>query len=71
MKSITKILNNIKNLLPYLLLIAIYFFFVNLEAGKDKKNNRTSENEFILSEEESSVQNKQQRIEIPVIPYKQ
>ena len=71
MKSIENILNNIKNLLPYLLLIAIYFFFVNLEAGRDKKNNRTSENEYILSEEESSGQNKQQRIEIPVIPYKQ
>ena len=71
MKSIAKILNNIKNLLPYLLLIAIYFFFVNLEAGKDKKNNRTSENEYTLKEEESNKQNKQQRIEIPVIPYKQ
>ena len=71
MKSITKILTKIKNLLPYLLLIAIYFFFVNLEAGKDKKNNRTSENEYILTEEKSSGQNKQQRIEIPVIPYKQ
>ena len=71
MKSISKILTNIKNLLPYLLLIAIYFFFVNLEVGKDKKNNRTSENEYVLTEEESSEQNKQQRIEIPVIPYKQ
>ena len=71
MKSISKILTNIKNLLPYLLLIAIYFFFVNLEAGKDKKNNRTIYNEYILTEEESSEQNKQQRIEIPVIPYKQ
>ena len=71
MKSISKILTNIKNLLPYLLLIAIYFFFVNLEAGKDKKNNKTIDNEYILTEEESSEQNKQQRIEIPVIPYKQ
>ena len=71
MKSISKILTNIKNLLPYLILIAIYFIFVNLEAGKDKKNNSTSENEYILREEETSGQNKQQRIEIPVIPYKQ
>ena len=71
MKSISKILTNIKNLLPYLLLIAIYFFFVNLEAGKDNKTNRSSENEYILTEEESSEQKKQQRIEIPVIPYKQ
>ena len=71
MKSIAKILNNIKNLLPYLLLIAIYFFFVNLEAGKDKKTNRTNENESLLIEEKSTEQNKQQRIKIPVIPYKQ
>ena len=71
MKSISKFLTNLKDLLPYLLLIAIYFFFVNLEAGKDKKNNKTIDNEYILTEEESSEQNKQQRIEIPVIPYKQ
>ena len=71
MKSISKILTNIKNLLPYLLFIAIYFFIVNLEAGNDKKNNSTTENEYILTEEESSEQNKQKRIQIPVIPYKQ
>ena len=71
MKSISKILAYVKNLIPYLLLIGIYFFLVNLEAGKDKKNNRTSENEYILTEEELNQQNKQQRIKIPVIPYKQ
>ena len=70
MKYITESIKNIKNLLPYLLLIAIYFFFVNLEAGKDKKTNRTFENETKLIEEKSS-ENKQQRIKIPVIPYKQ
>ena len=71
MKYITESIKNIKNLLPYLLLIAIYFFFVNLEAGKDKKTNRTNENESMLIEEKSIEQNKQQRIKIPVIPYKQ
>ena len=71
MKYITESIKNIKNLLPYLLLIAIYFFFVNLEAGKDKKTNRRNENETKLIEEKSSEQNKQQRIKIPVIPYKQ
>ena len=71
MKYITESIKNIKNLLPYLLLIAIYFFFVNLEAGKDKEKNRTNENESILIEEKSTEQNKQQRIKIPVIPYKQ
>ena len=71
MKYISEIIKNIKNLLPYLLLIAIYFFFVNLEAGKDKKNNRTNENEYMKTDEESSEQNKDMRIKIPVIPYKQ
>ena len=71
MKYITESIKNIKNLLPYLLLIAIYFFFVNLEARKDYETNRTIENEAKLIEEKSSEKNKQQRIKIPVIPYKQ
>ena len=71
MKSITESIKNIKNLLPYLLLIAIYFFFVNLEAGKNKKTNRANENESILTDEKLTEQYKQQRIKIPVIPYKQ
>ena len=71
MKYITESIKNIKNLLPYLLLIAIYFFFVNLEAQKDNETNRTNENEAKLIEEKSSEQNKQQRVKIPVIPYKQ
>ena len=71
MKYITESIKNIKNLLPYLLLIAIYFFFVNLEAQKDNETNRTKENEANFIEEKSSEQNKQQRIKIPVIPYKQ
>ena len=71
MKYITESIKNIKNLLPYLLLIAIYFFFVNLEARKDNETYRTNENEAKLIEEKSNEQNKQQRIKIPVIPYKQ
>ena len=68
MKYITESIKNIKNLFPYLLLIAIYFFFVNLEARKDNETIRTNENEAKLIEEKSS---EQQRIKIPVIPYKQ
>ena len=71
MKYITESIKNIKNLLPYLLLIAIYFFFVNLEARKDNETNRRKENEAKLIEEKSTEKNKQQRIKIPVIPYKQ
>ncbi len=71
MKYITESIKNIKNGLPYLLLIVIYFFFVNLEAGRDNETNRTNENESLLREEKSTEQNKQRRIKIPVIPYKQ
>ena len=71
MKYITESIKNIKNLLPYLLLIAIYFFFVNLEAGKDEETNRRNQNESMLIEEKSTEQYKKQRIKIPVIPYKQ
>ena len=71
MKYITDTIKNIKNLLPYLLLIAIYFLLINLEAGKDNKSNRTTEYESIMTEGESSGQNKQERKKIPVIPYKQ
>jgi len=42
MKYITESIKNIKNLLPYLLLIAIYFFFVNLEARKQEINSHRS-----------------------------
>ena len=71
MKYITDTIKNLQNLLPYLLLIAIYFFLINLEAGKDNKSNRTIEYESIMTDDESSEQNKQERINIPVIPYKQ
>ena len=71
MKSISKFLTNLKDLLPYLLLIAIYFFFVNLEAGKINKSESTNQNEYMLTDEDSRENIKQQRIKIPVTPYKQ
>ena len=71
MKYLTEIIKNIKNLLPYLLLIAIYFFLVNLEAGKDNIPNRRNVNESMLTDDDSSKLNKQERIKIPVIQYKQ
>jgi len=57
------------NLLPYFLLIAIYFFFVNLEATKDKDNNSKSEQEKILELKKSVLNKENIKIEIPVIPY--
>ena len=68
MKSI---LIKIKNLIPYLILISIYFFFVNIEAKKDLKNNKPNKiqiNENINNSSNNSIKS---RISIPVIPYSQ
>ena len=64
MISISIILKNIKNLLPYFLLIAIYFFFVNLEASKDKDNNLNPKNENMLTDGKSSLDDQNLRIKI-------
>ena len=69
MKYISIILKNIRNLLPYFLLIAIYFFFVNLEARKDRFINVNSEKENIMPNEKYSIEKKNLPIKIPVIPY--
>ena len=63
-------LKKIKNLLPYFFLIGIYFFFVNLEARKDKDYNRNIRNDNNLSDNKSITEDEQLRITIPVIPYK-
>tara|TARA_Y100000766_G_C18349955_1_gene338967 strand:+ start:163 stop:363 length:201 start_codon:yes stop_codon:yes gene_type:complete len=65
------ILKNIKNLLPYLLLIAIYFFFVNLEARKETIKIKGIDGNEELNNGVSNLDDKQLRIKIPVIPYKQ
>ena len=66
MKSVSTILTNIKNLLPYFLLIAIYFFIVNIEASKD---NNIIEKQKELVENKASKINKEIKLRIPVIPY--
>ena len=64
---------NIKNSLPYLLLISIYFFFVNIEARKDRSRvddiNKIIEVERknMLIRSDSKPSNV--RVSIPVIPY--
>ena len=69
MKSIFIIIKKIKNLLPYLLLIAIYFFFVNLEARKDNKNNKNIDKQVNYPVSKPNFNEIQRRVEIPVIPY--
>ena len=72
MKSLFK---NIKNLLPYLLLIAIYFFFVNFEARRNQENypdnNNSKVEKDLTSKDKLYNNNSSIRISIPVIPYSQ
>ena len=65
------IIRYLRNLLPYLLFIVIYFFFVNLEASKERIDNKNIEKEFNLPVVKSNVDDGQLRIRIPVIPYEQ
>tara|TARA_B100000579_G_C22573284_1_gene729924 strand:- start:309 stop:491 length:183 start_codon:yes stop_codon:yes gene_type:complete len=58
---------NFRNHLPYFLLIAIYFFFVNLEARNDKFNTLNNNEKTIPVEKR--IEEKNIRIKIPVIPY--
>ena len=72
MKPILILLKNFKNLLPYFLLIALYFFFINLETRKEKINNKIIEIEKQLVEDKSIGYEKNKlRIAIPVVPYKE
>ena len=65
------ILKNLKNVLPYFLLIAIYFFFVNLEARNEKDNVKKTGNEVTKTNTKSSINEEELRIKIPIIPYSQ
>ena len=70
MNQILILLKNFKNLFPYFLLIALYFFFINLETRKEKINNKIIEVEKQLSDDKSMRYDKGQlRIAIPVVPY--
>ena len=59
----------IKNLIPYLILIAIYFLFINLEARKVKENIDSIDNKIDTSSNISNKKDNNLRISIPVIPY--
>ena len=72
MKPIFILIKNFKNLLPYFLLIALYFFFINLETRKEKINNKIIEIDKQLVEDKSiGYDKKKLRIAIPVVPYKE
>ena len=71
MKPIYLLIKNIRNLLPYIALIALYFFFINIEAKKNKNSKQIIKNEKNLTVDETVLDKKTLRIEIPVIPYNQ
>ena len=71
MKSIHIFLKNLKNILPYLILIAIYFFFVNLQAKKELTKEKANKENGNLLHKKNKLDVNKSRIEIPVIPYKQ
>ena len=72
MKSL---LLKVKNMLPYLLLILIYFFFINIEARNNQRINENKnqesldENDYINNK--SETEKNKPTISIPVIPYNQ
>ena len=71
MKSI---LLKLRNLLPYLVLVTVYFLFVNIEARKDEGKSQTEINnsEIKLKNEKKKNSNIiNQKISIPVIPFSQ
>ena len=60
----------IRTLLPYFILISLYFLFINLEISKEKKINSNRMVENLFDEDKSVNEPKQQlRISIPVVPY--
>ena len=69
------IIINIKNLLPYIILIIIYFFFVNIEAQNDQRKSILDKKiiKTIVDnkEDKSKLINTKKRISIPVIPFNQ
>ena len=60
-------------MLPYLLLISIYFIFVNIEARNDQniiqKKTKSIENNTVNDVSKTNINDYKQRIAIPVIPY--
>ena len=67
MNSLIFILKKLKSLLPYFIFIAIYFFFVSIEANKDANINKDTKK--VLPEKVVKVKDKQLKIRIPVYPY--
>ena len=69
--NMKSLLLKIKNMFPYLLLIALYFFFINIEARKKQINNEGTITNKDNNTKKSNIYDSNLRISIPVIPYSQ
>ena len=65
----------IKKNFAYLALIAIYFFFINIEAQKERdsyqKINKNNEIKELTENEDSTIYQSNETIPITIIPYQQ
>ena len=61
----------IKKVIPYLLLIALYFFFINIEARKGMKKNELIDTKNLINKNKLDNINNTNQIAIPVIPFNQ
>ena len=77
MNQLLILLTKIKDLWPYLLLVLVYFFFINAEASRDREaskgNNVTivEDSKVIRSIDQNieTINPVNQRITIPVLPF--
>ena len=63
------VFTSIKDLLPYLLLISIYFFFINIEARNEKDKNYKKGIDNELKNDKINIQDSNLRLKIPILPY--
>ena len=65
-----KLFINIKNMTSYLLLIAIYFIFINIEASKDQYESRSIKQNIKYKEYNNTIINDNSvKHSIPIIPF--
>ena len=69
MKALKNILLNIKSAVPYLCIIFIYFFFINIQARKEDKSIQPQDKQINNTKNggDNFVLNK--KVSIPVFPY--
>ena len=67
-----KLFLNIKNITSYLLLIAIYFIFINIEARNDLYETKSiNQKKKSIEYNNKSINDDSIKISIPVIPFNQ